>query len=365
MKGPAARAFDLELLPNSGASGLRRLAQTLILDQAIAVPVGLVMAAVNGGVWNKLVIATLYSQCIGLLCHTVSQVTVPKMCAWPASGQRAMLMVQFFLCGVVGAEIAGALLVALYGDRFKAPRVIAWAIGATIAAMVALVLTTVRRLRTTVDERERELREREIGEARLLQAKSDAELAALQARINPHFLFNTLNSIAELIREDPARAEAMTLQLSSLFRYTLQAPQAGLVTLGEELLIVRRYLEIEQARFGPRLRYELDVPAALFGERVPALILQPLVENAIRHGISTAVDGGSVCIRGWVADGHVHLAVIDTGEGRANPGTGEGLENVRGRLRAAFGAQGVLTLERHAGQTEARLRFPALATVSA
>jgi signal transduction histidine kinase len=342
----------------------RRLWRTFAISELVAVLIAFMMAVMGAGLASALFGASIYSLAIGNLCSVSTWLTWPWLSRLKAGPQRVLIVLQFFLCGIVGTEIAHGILVLLYdGNVHTGPRLMHWALSMTIAAVIGVVLVTVRQLRDTIEEREHRVAEHELTEARLRQAKSDAELAALQARINPHFLFNTLNSIAALIREDPAKAEAVTLQLSALFRYALQAPKVGLVTLEDELVIVRGYLDIEQVRLGSRLDYELDVPNALSGERLPPLILQPLVENAIRHGISTRVEGGRVTVRARKSDGHVHVSVINTGEGRANPGTGEGLENVRGRLEATFGPEARVTLERRDGDTEARLVFPAAPTL--
>lgn len=122
----------------------------------------------------------------------------------------------------------------------------------------------------------------------------DAELQALQARIRPHFLFNTLNTAAALVHSSPARVERLLLDLSDLFRAALGGPRE--VPLADEMLLVRRYLEIEEMRFGPRLRVVWDMPDAMPDIVVPTLSVQPLAENAIRHGIERSAGGGTVCI---------------------------------------------------------------------
>jgi two-component system sensor histidine kinase AlgZ len=318
------------------------LLRSLVIDQMIAIPVALVLTSALGGFWDKLVIATVYAQTIGLLCGTSSCWSIGWLDTQSPWRGQAGIMTQYFVCGVIGAEIARRLCGLIYGPGFYAgPPVVSWAIGATIALLVGGIMMTMRQLRT-----------------RLVST----ELEALQARINPHFLFNTLNSIAALIREDPARAEAMTLQLSALFRYTLQAPRAGLVTLGEELVIVQGYLAIEQERLGDRLTSEVSVEAALHGQRIPALTVQPLVENAIKHGIATGVAGGSVRVRGWREGDLVHITIVNTGTGPSeSAGTGEGLESVRRRLRATFGGRSAVTLTTAGGETEARVTFPVAA----
>jgi hypothetical protein len=336
---PHTDAFGFEILmPRRRQLGAVIL-RTLIMDQLIALPVALVLTSAAGEFLWMLVIATVYSQLIGLSCALTSLLTMRWLDAQVPWRGQAGIMVQYFTCGVVGAEMARRVCAWLVGSGFNAgPPFVSWAIGATVALLVGGVMMTMRRLRGRV---------------------LSTELEALQARINPHFLFNTLNSIAALIREDPARAENMTLQLSALFRYTLQAPRAGLVTIGEELVIVQGYLAIEQERLGARLTSGIDVEAALHDQRIPALTIQPLVENAIKHGIATSVAGGTVRVRGW-REGHLaHLTVVNTGGGeRQSVGTGEGLENVRRRLHATFGSRSSLTLGTTADATEARVTFP-------
>jgi two-component system, LytTR family, sensor histidine kinase AlgZ len=337
---PETDAFGFEILmPRRWHVGIVIL-RTLIIDQLIAVPVALVLTSAAGEFWWMVFIATVYSQVIGLSCALTSLLTIRWLDAQPPWRGQAGIMAQYFACGVAGAEIARRICASVIGPNFNAgPPFVSWAIGATIALLVGGVMMTMRQLRGKV---------------------LSTELEALQARINPHFLFNTLNSIAALIREDPARAENMTLQLSALFRYTLQAPRSGLVTLGEELIIVQGYLAIEQERLGARLTSGIDVDEALHNQRIPALTLQPLVENAIKHGIAPGVAGGSVRVRGWREGDLVHVTVVNTGSGQTqSAGTGEGLENVRRRLRATFGARSSVTLRTAPDATEARVTFPA------
>ena len=164
-------------------------------------------------------------------------------------------------------------------------------------------------------------------------ADATARLAELQSRIRPHFLFNTLNTAIALVRVDPSRAETVLEDLAELFRVALAEPGAA-VMLSEEVALAQRYLDIEQVRFGDRLKvtWELD---PLAGEaRVPPLLLQPLVENAVRHGVEPAADGGSIKVRTRVKRGHVAISVVNTvTDAPASPGNGIALKNVRERLR--------------------------------
>jgi len=314
------------------------LARTVLLNQLIAVPVALVMTAVGGQFPEMLGIASTYSQLIGLTCAITGWAAFAREAALPIGARRAVFTLRYFVSGVVGAEMARRLCPVIFGPSFDSGSpIVSWAIGASIAVLVGAVHMTVRHLRAQI---------------------ASTELAALQARINPHFLFNTLNSIAALIREDPHRAEAMTLQLSSLFRYTLRAPRSGLVTVAEEATIVEGYLAIEQERLGDRLTYRIDIDEAVRRVRVPALVLQPLVENAIKHGIAPSMRGGTVSVRGWMQEETINFKVENTGDSDGETaGAGEGLDNVRRRLRATFGRTASVTLRRTEGRTEAHLTF--------
>jgi two-component system, LytTR family, sensor histidine kinase AlgZ len=327
-----------DLLP-TGVLRPALVAQTLLFNELIALPVALAMAAVDGAFLRYLAIASLYSQTIGLLCLLASVVTFRRLDRLAPARRLAAVCALYFVMGILGAEIARRISSVVFPWTAGGSVVASTAVGATVAVIVGISLISVRRLRARVVA---------------------TEFEALQARINPHFLFNTLNSIAALIREDPARAETVTLQLSALFRYTLEAPRQGLVSLEDEITIVEGYLGIEQARLADRLAFEIDVDRSLLGVRVPALILQPLVENAIKHGIASSVTGGTLRVRGWRDRDRVHLAVTNTGDvGHAAQGTGEGLVSVRTRLRATFGQDATLTLTPSPGLTEARISFRA------
>jgi len=166
----------------------------------------------------------------------------------------------------------------------------------------------------------------------LLPADTTARLAELQSRIRPHFLFNTLNTALALVRVDPARAEGVLEDLAELFRVALTDIGES-VTLAEEVELARRYLAIEQVRFGQRLNivWELDEDAG--SARVPPLILQPLVENAVRHGVEPAADGGTLRIRTRVKLGRAQVVIANTVPPEpSRPGNGMALKNVRERL---------------------------------
>jgi hypothetical protein len=190
-----------------------------------------------------------------------------------------------------------------------------------------------------------------------------AQMRALQAQINPHFLFNTLSVLASLIHSNPAKAERVTEQLADIFRYALESTRVEWVSLDDELKFLESYLEIEKARFDDRLVYAFDVDDNIRSSRIPPMILQPLVENAVKHGIAPKVEGGEVRVSGRLEGDRVSIVVEDTGAGRQNlsryRGAGIGLTNVRERLRHLYGDAGSLRLEDlHPTGTRAILVLP-------
>ena len=208
-----------------------------------------------------------------------------------------------------------------------------------------------------------EAREREVQVARLSDQLSSARFATLQAQLNPHFLFNTLNTIAVLVRDDDRQGAVRIVEhLSELLRRTLTRHRANEVTLGEELELVRQYVAIEQARFSDRLRPEFRIPDSLLSAAVPSFALQHLVENAIRHGIAREPDAGLLLVTAERNGDVLQLTVIDDGPGidpQLVPPTGHGIENTRERLRALYGARGSLEITRRPeGGTIATLRVP-------
>jgi signal transduction histidine kinase len=172
----------------------------------------------------------------------------------------------------------------------------------------------------------------------LREITARAQMRALQAQINPHFLFNTLNTLAALIDSNPDKAEHVTEDLADVFRYALDSTRKERVKLDDEVKFLESYLAIEKARFDTRLSYSFDVEPAARDISIPPMILQPLVENAVRHGIGQKIEGGEVRVSARVDAGRLTLCVEDTGVGFGGerPG-GVGLSNTRDRLRHAYG----------------------------
>ncbi|MEM9304130.1 MAG: histidine kinase [Pseudomonadota bacterium] len=197
---------------------------------------------------------------------------------------------------------------------------------------------------------------------RQVERAADARLQALQARIRPHFLFNALNTIASVIRRDPAAAERAVEDLSDLFRASL-AKGEGTWSFGEEVAICKRYAAIERLRLGDRLAIDWDVDAIPSATTLPALVVQPLLENAIQHGIQALREGGTVTVRGTFDDKTrtAVLVIINPVAAQAPPnrsGTGLALENIRQRLMLRYASRATLDARRESGQFVAMLRWP-------
>lgn len=216
------------------------------------------------------------------------------------------------------------------------------------------------RLMRTVRDREREA-------AQLEAALTRSRLEVLRGQLQPHFLFNTLNTVASLVHDDPEAAERVLAQLGDLLRLSLQSGDAGEVTLARELDFLERYVEIQRVRFADRLTVHLDIAPDARRALVPTFLLQPLVENAIRHGIEPRAAAGTVTVRA-VRDGDcLRLAVTDDGvgigpdgtNGRGTNGHGVGLANTRQRLEQLHGAAQAMAVEpAEGGGTTVRITIP-------
>jgi two-component system LytT family sensor kinase len=208
----------------------------------------------------------------------------------------------------------------------------------------------------------RQARAREVRSARLEARLIASQLQALQQQLHPHFLFNTLHAISTLVHRDPDKADLMIERLSDLLRMTLRKVDVHEVELAEELEYLRAYLDIEQVHFGSRLRIDYRIDAAALDALVPTLILQPLVENAIRHGIEPMVRAGTLTIEAAVERDALRLRVRDDGAGLEKPSAareGIGLTNTRSRLERLYGESATLVIgENTGGGVLADLRIP-------
>jgi sensor histidine kinase YesM len=322
-----------------------------VANSVAGAAVGLAVGAFReGGIEAPIVlIGVLFGNVVGLTVQISSLVLFPRLRLLPP-------LARFAILGLVLAAgaVAGTAMVLYFFPLFilrDVGQIVALgAINGVVALIVGSVVYAYEGLRFRLAESLREVEEVRLVEARLKEQAARAELAALQARINPHFFFNTLNTISSLLEEDPEAAEEVVQKLADLFRYTLKASDVDSVSLDDELRFIEGYLSIEQARFGPRLRVVWDVDPDVRSVAIPGLLLQPLVENAVGHGLARVPEGGTVRISARRADGRLDIAVEDDGAGPGpDPRTlfreGHGLDNVHQRLRTRYASRAALRIE--------------------
>ena len=199
---------------------------------------------------------------------------------------------------------------------------------------------------------------------------NEARLAALTSQINPHFLFNTLNSVSSLIRSNPEQARSVVYRLSSILRRLLRKTE-NLVPLREELAFIDNYMTIEMVRFGEKLRFVKEIEPETLDRLAPSMLLQPLIENSIRHGLSSKVDGGMIRVRSWLADGRLNVVVEDDGVGIPENRLatlfelGIGVSNVNERLKVLFGQDYRMWIDSKVGEgTRTGIEIPELQVAS-
>jgi hypothetical protein len=270
-------------------------------------------------------ISLLFSVCIAPLLGVAMPYLAPRLsCSLPYPLNWGAIILAMAVLALAGSVIAISALVA--AGVVPAPEFIPWLRG-SIRVSVAVTLTIGIFITGY-----------ETMKARIAQASAEAHLASLESRVQPHFLFNTLNSIAALVHDDPDGAERMTTRLASLMRSALDSGAEPLVPLDEELRVVRDYLEIEQVRFGKRLSFSIDRDTKSAAAMVPRFSVQTLVENSVKHAAAPARSTTTISVRASASNGRVRIAVVDDGPGF--DGTqlldGHGLALLRARLGLLF-----------------------------
>jgi len=201
----------------------------------------------------------------------------------------------------------------------------------------------------------RNYKSEEIEKWKLQSALKDAELIALKAQINPHFLFNALNNIRALILEDQMKAREMVAHLSDLMRYSIQFSEVEEVTLKEELEIVKNYLELESIHYEKRLKYHIDAPDKINNIRIPPMVIQLLVENAIKHGISQEKEGGKITITIWEDERNLNIEVGNPGILKPSEREGIGIKNATERIKLLFDKEPEFALVQEGSEVKSRL----------
>jgi two-component system sensor histidine kinase AlgZ len=313
---------------------------------------------------ENIAVSLLFSALIGGPLQLILPRAAPVIFARTSAPLNWLLLVGLMMSvAAAGSAISIGLLIGvglLPGSAFVAFFVNSLRVSFAITLTFGIGVTLYERMRHRADSAELALRVKERDEADARRLATEAQLASLESRVQPHFLFNTLNSIAALIPQDPAGAERMTGQLASLLRSSLDSAHTPLVPLGDELRTVRDYLQIEGVRFGDRLRHSLDISPDLEQTAVPRLALQTLVENSVKFAVTPRREGGTVRVTAEAAPAALRLIVEDDGPGFEVAATPDhhGLALLRDRLRLSFGDRGLLEVSSRPGLTQVVLTVP-------
>ncbi|EEF26572.1 conserved hypothetical protein [Ricinus communis] len=345
------RAHPLELIPffrrwppSPGRDVLYSVIWSTLIGVALTACVALLSK--EGTSVGHMGALILMSNLVGLIVHAGILASNYLLGGWPRRA-RGLPRLMFNMVLMAAAVLAGVLLGNAILNRgsslhlLKNSAVVIQCL--VIAAFVALLMYMVRRAaerRHAIAMEAARQKEFEAASARML---AEARLRALQAQIEPHFLYNTLANVVSLIGPRPAQAQHMLERFIDYLRASLAASRGDEATLGSEAALIAAYLDVLAVRMGDRLRYRIDVPDELRQFRIAPMLLQPVVENAIAHGLEPKVEGGEIVLTARVEGEHVHVRISDTGVGLNDaaprkPGGGVGLSNLRERLASLYGS---------------------------
>lgn len=332
---------------------------------ALAV-IGISGGFASGGSWRDffrdLAVSLVFANCIGTTLAIGISAVAERCWSREPRTRWIILIASMVVLTFAGTFVAVAVLWvagAVPPGGFMGSFLHSLSVSLVISLIIGVGITAYESLRGQLEQTTVALRTRERNEADARRLAAEAQFASLESRVRPHFLFNTLNSTAELIHGDPEGAERMTGQLAALLRSSLDE-SAPLASLEQELQVVRAYLEIERVRFGDRLRYDIGVDDAVRAVQVPRLSVQTLVENSIKYAVSPQRAGASVQVRASAQDGHVRVEVADDGPG-FDPGlapAGHGIALLRARLAMTFGDRAALSVDRQPGRTSVAMDVP-------
>lgn len=332
-----------EIPPTRGSRSRGALATLLRMNLIAVLPITLVLFSVApvqslARFWRALSLVAIVSNCNFLLLTTFYRRVWTRLrfhsLFLPYTGLIALIL------PALGVASAGAALVILiWLPIVDAPTFVELLeINIPLVVVYGIAFFLLRDYRGRLAGVSSDLHDSRRDNVELVLERDEMKLFALQVLLNPHFLFNALNIIAALIHDEPAKAEEATIRLSRVLRRIVETGETSLVPLETELAIVTDYLGIETIRLGDRLSFTIDVPKEMLSVIVPAMVVQPLVENAINHGIRQRTDAGHIGVRAWIASGQCHIEVTDNGPGlSSHQGTGQARRLLHDRLAALYG----------------------------
>jgi sensor histidine kinase YesM len=317
--------------------------------------------------WRALMLGALmafiFSVCIGNLIALAINLSFPRLKAGRSARNLLRMTLMILAAAALGCVIASSLVIvfglyppgaffAIVGESLKTSLLIGLIFG--------LSAFFYESLKSELETTQSQLSARRLEEERARKLALEARLSSLESRLRPHMLFNTLNSISALIREDPERAERMVERLSALLRFSLDSSERNSVPLADEVKIVTDYLEIERARFGERLRFAIEIPEGLLRIEVPPFCLQTLVENSVKYAVSTRRSGAELRIEAEANGRSLELSVSDDGPGFIADAirAGHGLDNLQARLSALYGDRASLDLRREERSMKVTVSLP-------
>jgi two-component system LytT family sensor kinase len=315
------------------------LGTTLIINQAAALIVAFILA-INSG--NKfffiLTLCILFSNCIGLSIHLVYSIFQYFRYSLFSEGHKRKLLLHILLT-LSGMFVGSELAIFIDNTFLGYMNISFWSflhlkiLGGNF--LVAGIFGIGGHSYVRVKKR---LEQKIIENQKIKHLQTRSQLMALQSKINPHFLFNTLNTMLNLVYKSPGKVETMILNLSDIYRQVLRLPNNEGITIKEEGNIIREYLEIEKIRMGSRLDFTIYLDPQAANVKIPALLIEPIVENAVIHGISPKPAGGKIDIKITKAENIIEVKVQDNGTGFENnePAFGFGLQSIRERLQLVY-----------------------------
>jgi len=345
----------------------RPLIQINLIYGLIGVAIGLVISALESAVQNKFIPATDILS--NLIFSTVITLTITNSiylftCFWRSKKiPEWHYIFVFYGCSLLGMAVGAELSCLLTALIFHLPyhflgHFREYRFSFLVVVIVSTIIYFYRSQQAAMSAR---LREKELALVKAKQSITQAELQTLQSKINPHFLYNSLNSIASLIHEDADKAEDMTLKLSRLFRYSINSDKENMALVKDEMEIVNTYLAIEKVRFGDRLSFISEIDDAVANKLIPRFLLQPLVENALKHGLNDKVSNGVLKISINMENETIVIVIADNGKPfPPELNMGYGLQSTYDKLALLYGENYQVQIM-NAPEKQVKIIIPALA----